>query len=483
MKRLFILLVLLAEPTFGSETWHLPPENWGRLHIPADENYSTAGQLSSTIAQGTRVGVFGRAGANLDYGGWQLKTTSFWLPNSATGEGEEFWQAVGNVYLKPGGFPLALTGAGATDYPTTAMWATQGYAVPPLFGLPQVSQKGNFYPYAADGKTTIAQNGCLLCSILAGAKRINRCPWSIEFYNDWLALNHGFNVRDIRCPIAANLVGFQYIGEFKWNIATIEKYHARDWHEVGKMGVKRRNGKWGTHFVGISPGVILPGKILGMMDPACRSDYFNQTRYRPRRIKVFAPVVPQDSASLVSIPYLYPPDWGTIASASENSSPDVSSRPAANQLAGATLASSGLARLDAFTNQNVFLERVETPRFILTPENSEEVAEGATLDTDFGSAPEDDDSLEIDEEDLLSEPPPDDHSVMGLLAAPQGRYIFFLSGPPNAPYQVTCWGMDNLGKPMADKILAGVLDASGKASTFVDFEPGITAFKRASAPK
>ena len=146
-------------------------------------------------------------------------------------------------------------------------------------------------------------------------------------------------------------------------------------------------------------------------------------------------------------------------------------------MAGATLASSGLARLDAFTNQNVFLERVETPRFILTPENSEEVAEGATLDTDFGSAPEDDDSLEIDEEDLLSEPPPDDHSVMGLLAAPQGRYIFFLSGPPNAPYQVTCWGMDNLGKPMADKILAGVLDASGKASTFVDFEPGITAFK------
>ncbi len=483
MKTLFVIAILALSCSLVLG-WDLPPSDGGMVTSPAMAPYESAGTINATTATGTTSYLTSRVQCTLTFGNWKVPSYRWFTPDPLSNSYETFWQGIANVYVKDAAsYNFSVSGAGTTNEPTRGSWYNGGQN-PPLFGMPQVTQKGDSHPYA-DGTVTCHQRACLAYSILAGGKRINRCPWDGNQFVDYLKLAKGFSVRDVKCPVAAHILGMTYIGELSYSTANVQKYMARGWLIVLKVAVyhwsQAKGAYWTTHFIALAPGVTLKTNeaVLSVMDPFLRTSYLPYSRYTVKAMKVFAPTIPIDSSSLWNIPYFWtktswwkkpyptPPVWEPFQIAWHFPS---------GQTDPGSVGSIGLARIDATSSAGTFIESVYTPTYQLTAANSEEVSEYATLSGDFtGAEHNDDDPLAESTEPLVL--PPDDHTIAGIGDAAGGGYIFHLSGKPGTAWTLTISPTDDFGNPMDDVTHSGVFDPSGEANVCYNFDPGTVIYQ------
>lgn len=461
MKYLLLILslvLLLGGPVYAETiSWVVPWSNDGHLWLPLPEPPYLPVPEGQTLITDSAHGVLYNLpdGGLIDWGtllygsiwsysedgnfkfdSWNIPAWVYRTPGQKKPKGAKASGAV-RIHLMNGTYQLGVSGSSSKEKPVNGDWYcyNDSNIGAPTFGMISVIQKGNKGSYA-DGTKTIAQRGCLLSSILAWGEYY----WSwilmdINQWNDLMVQEKGFSGRNVKCSVAANLLNMIYVGEFSYSKATVEKYMARHWGIV--LGVPRPGGK---HWIVINPGVVLmPGTYsLGIMDPYQRGWYLDQTTYSPKRLKIFAP----------RVMILDPPD-----------------------LVKSPLPSSELnkgGQIEVATTSGVFIEKVETPEFTLTKENSGQMAEYATLSDTTGDDEHDD---TIDDGGLFSADSPNDRSASNIMEAVFGQYKYYLTGVPNAAYTLSASLGDNIG-PFRGREFSGKLDATGKAVVVINFDPG-----------
>jgi len=496
MRRAYLILLLLFVSSATRAVWILPDDTNGSLKFPSFI-------FADTIRNGSennyalKVALSGDFSCKSTFGEWHIPGICLYWPDPT--DQEKFitvYQGWVNTQIGQGDFTLSIEGSSEgpffSEKSATVTWMLSEISAP-LFGLPQVTQKGDQSPYAS-GDHTIAQRGCCLCSLLAWGKYLAECPWSPSEFNQVMVKENGYWGNDVKIPRACYLLNLDYIGRYKYKKVKqewLEKWRALGWGTVAKVWAPHKDKKgaigWHQHWVDITPGVIQKDHKIyyGLMDPALRSSYTHRV-YRIDSLVVVAPKNMKTTADVKLVPSVWTQNYWWKNPENQYSKPYWKEKTSLNSFDNLSCVvnfeplEEGFQepilipfyyRIDAETSKDVFITKIETPKGILTEDTS---SEDETLFKDFVDEEgeyHDDEIWDFSEEEIqqleeMDVPTLENCSVAGMRATP-GRYVFYLSGKPNAWYNLRCF--INNGE-LQEKNFSGVLDEGGNGIVVLDFE-------------
>lgn len=481
----FIVFVLSRAGFADPVVWLVPPEDSGYIYIGLLDDQRPKGTINC-FGDYDRMGGFAADTAYGDgkatIGGGTFPVITYYGVNEVGESSTYNWSRL-TIQFTKGEHLFSLTGR-SRPYPSKYSVATWyiGYIYPypgggfPLFGLPQVSQKGNNNPYA-DGTKTIAQRGCCLCAWLAWALYWHQVDWDIVQFNAQMVAKDGYLVRDIIPDEAADILGLENMGLVPYSAANLAKYLGQGY------GVIVRVRATGQHWVAATPGMKITG-LFGMMDPAERYSSFANTKYKPQAMRILSlpchNMATHDKWWENPFSYLACGDDGSRGAASAkvgvNKTAVAQKAASRNALRSAdtsltTDAALLFSKISMLTEPGTLIETIEAPGFVLTKEIE-------TLGRTIVDSPneEHDDEVWVEPDPLAPEPPPD-HSEAIICQAPAGEYRVHLTGAVGSSWKLHLFFRDNIRKRKRET-MQGIFAAEGRTVAAINHEPGaiVTSF-------